>query len=77
MPTAMGTVCFNSRLGCFNLSSNVIEGEGKLRPEQKVIKATSALFEALQQTTFSFPWFLLYRTAHYQQFVNSKLLCDR
>ena len=64
--TAIGTVCFNERLGCL---------QEKIEPgseTDRMITAVQEAFQALQKTSFAFPSYKMRRTAVYQQFVKAK-----
>ena len=66
MFAAIGTVCFNERLGC--LQERIESGS----EADQMITATQQVLDALQKTTFAFPWHMFWRTALYKQFVKAK-----
>ena len=63
---AIGTVCFNERLGC--LQERIESGS----EAAQMITAAQEALEALQKTTFAFPWHMFWRTPLYKQFVKAK-----
>ena len=68
---AIGTVCFNTRLGCLEQSMSPSSLAGQM------LNSTNQVFEAVQKTTFAFPWYALFKTKMYQQYAEGKLACER
>lgn len=66
---AFGSVCFGKRVGYM---------EKDLSPQSEAFKmheATSKMFQAVQKTTFSFPWYAMFSTPLYRQFIQSARIC--
>ena len=52
--------------------------ERDLSPQSEAFKmheATSKMFQAVQKTTFSFPWYAMFSTPLYRQFIQSARIC--
>lgn len=68
---AFGAVCFNVRIGC--LEPLIASDSDAFR----VIQSVNRMFEAIQKTNFAFPWYAIYRTQLYQQFLDATRTCQR
>ena len=73
--SAIGTVCFDTRLSCLGAQSN--SDGGSYGIADQMVKATTNLFQAVQKTTFAFPWYALFRTQNYKQYVEAKTVSNR
>ncbi|XP_060065161.1 probable cytochrome P450 49a1 [Ylistrum balloti] len=56
-----GTLCFGLRLGCLNKTSG--------NDATTILKHVRGVFGAIGESMYSLPWFLLYETSSYRQFV--------
>ena len=69
---AFGTVCYGSRLGLFHPNQQDAGSDANA-----MMKASAAMFEAVQKTSFAFPWYNYMRTPMYEQFIRGRRHCDR
>ena len=71
MFAAIGVVCFGGEMGC--LEQQVSQGG----EADVLLRASSQMFSAVQKTTVAFPWYALFRTKLYKQFVDARNECGR
>ncbi|KAK2148521.1 hypothetical protein LSH36_492g03016, partial [Paralvinella palmiformis] len=69
-----------------NSAGQVLRREGRLgcleqtltehSTGQRILSATTRMFDATQKTMYAFPWYDMFRSPLYRQFVRAKKVCD-